>query len=144
MYRLVKRAYKELKDGEWVPSTSAFLGGSSHRVSVYRAALCDYDPTSIPVEEPGYVCRLIAEHVRAIRLKRDNPEGGDPETYEVRVEATPQYHKAHADIYTHPPAPNKSAKKTVFRFLKEALAERATWEPGFGPSDAEEPPPDTP
>jgi hypothetical protein len=138
LYRLVKLAHKELKDGEWKPSTSAFLGGSAHRVSVYRAALVANDPSSLPAEEPGYICRFVTEQVRAISIERDNPEGGDPEIYEVRVKATPQYHEAHADIYTHPPAPNNSAKKTVFRFLKEELADLAQWEPGFAPSDREE------
>lgn len=137
LYRLVKRAYKEFKDGEWKPSVSAFLGGSSYRVSVYRAALCDNDPSSLPAKEPGYVCRLITEQVRVIVITRDNAEGGDPEVYEVRVEATPQYHEAHADIYTHQTAPNNSAKKAVFRRLKEELAEIAKWEPGFAPSDGE-------
>jgi hypothetical protein len=73
--------------------------------------------------------------VRAIKIERDNPAGGNIEIYNVCVEATPQYHEAHADIYTHQPAPNKSAKRTVFRFLKEELAELAKWEPGFAPSD---------
>lgn len=134
MYRLVKHAHKELKDGEWKPSTSAFLGGSAHRVSVYRAALVANDPSSLPAEEPGYVCRFVTEQVRAISIKRH----GDPETYKARVDATPQYHEAHADIYTRPPAPTNSAKKTVFRFLKEELADLAQWEPGFAPSDREE------
>jgi hypothetical protein len=140
LYRLVKRAYKEPKDGgEWKPSSSAFLG-RDYRVSVYRAALCKNDPNSIPTEEPGYVCRLIAQQVRTIAsVKRDNPGSGETEKYEVLVEATPHgNHEAHADIYTHPAAPTKSAQKNVFRLLREALADLAKWEPGFAPSEKEE------
>lgn len=115
LYRLVKRAHKEPKDGEWKPSASAFLG-REHRISVYRAALCNNDPSSIPTDEPGYVCRLITEQVRAIdSVRRDNPETGATEEYEVRVEATPQDHIAHADIYSYPPAPNNNAQRNVFR-----------------------------
>jgi hypothetical protein len=136
LYRLVKRVHKELKDGEWKPSASAFLD-PEYRISVYRAALCNNDPSRIPTGEPGYVCRLIAEQVRAIdSVKRDNPESGETEKYEVCVEATPQENNpAHADIYAHPPAPSKSAQRRIFRLLKDALADLARWEPGFGPSD---------
>lgn len=138
MYRLVKRAYKELRDGEWKPSVSAFLD-PEHRISVYRAALCNNNPNNVPSSESGYVCRLITEQVRSIdKVKRDNPETGETETYEVRVEATPQEHVAHADIYTYyPSAPSKRAKKNLFRLLKEALADVAEWEPGYGPADVE-------
>ncbi len=92
------------------------------------------------MHEPGYVCRLIAGQVRGIdSVKRDNPEPDEPDKYEVCVEATPEgNHEAHADIYSYPPAPNKSAQKTVFRLLREALADLASWEPGFAPSDKEE------
>ena len=140
LYRLVKRAHKELESGEWKPSVDAFLGGPTYRVSVYRAALCGNDPSSLPAEEPGYVCRLIAEHVRAIdNIKRNNPETGATDKYEVCVEATPEEgnHIAHADIYLHRPAPNRSAQRKVFRLLKEALADLARWEPGYSPADVE-------
>ena len=95
-------------------------------------------------DEPGYVCSLVTERVRAIEnVKRENPEPDEPEKYDVCVEATPlPDNDAHADIYTHPPAPNNSARRTVFRMLKEQLAEISTWEPGFGPLDEEEPPAD--
>jgi hypothetical protein len=80
---------------------------------------------------------LITKQVRAIQITRDNPAGGDPEIYEVCVEATPAYHEAHADIYSHPSALSKNAKRTVFRYLKEELASLAEWEPGFAPSYGE-------
>lgn len=140
MYRLVKRAHKELESGEWKPSVDAFLGGSTHRVSVYRAALIDNGPRSLPAKEPGYVCRFIAEQVRAIdSIKRDNPETGATDEYEVCVKATPEEgnHIAHADIYLHSTAPNRSAQRKVFGLLKEALADLAKWEPGYGPADIE-------
>jgi len=140
LYRLVKLAHKEPGNGEWKPSANAFLGGSAYRVSVYRATLCGNDPSSLPAEEPGYVCRLIAGQVRAIdSIKRDNPETGETDEYEVCVEATPKEgnHIAHADIYLHRPAPNKTAQRRVFRLLKEALAALAKWEPGHGPDDKE-------
>lgn len=138
LYRLVKRAHKELEGGEWKPTVDAFLGGSAHRVSVYRAALCGNDPSSLPASEPGYVCRLIAGQVRAIdSIKRNNPETGATDKYEVRVIATPEHHFAHADIYTYPPAPNRSARRKVFGLLKEALADLAQWEPGYSPADVE-------
>lgn len=140
MYRLVKHAHKELENGEWKPSVDAFLGGSAYRVSVYRAALCGNDPSSLPAKEPGYVCRLITEQVRAIdSIKRDNPETGATDEYEVCVEATPEEgnHIAHADIYLCQAAPNRSAQRRVFGLLKEALADLAKWEPGYGPADSE-------
>jgi hypothetical protein len=139
LYRLVKRAHKELEGGEWKPSVDAFLGGAAHRISVYRAALCGNDPSSLPASEPGYVCRFIAEQVRAIAsIKRKNPETGETEVYEVCVEATPEHHIAHADIFTCSPAPNPSARRRVFGLLKEALADLAQWEPGYSPADVEE------
>ena len=140
LYRLVKRAHKEVEDGEWKPIANAFLGGSAHRVSVYRAALCDNDPDSLPTKEPGYVCRLIAEQVRAIdSVKRDNPETGGTDEYEVCVEATPEEgnHIAHADIYVHAPEATRSARRRIFGLLKEALADLAEWEPGYSPTDIE-------
>jgi hypothetical protein len=76
-------------------------------------------------------------------ITRDAAEG--MERYEVRVEATPQPDNiAHADIYLHRAAPTKSAQKAVFRMLKEELVRLAQWEPGFGPSDGEVPPPTIP
>lgn len=140
LYRLVKRAHKELEGGEWKPSVDAFLGGSAHRISVYRAALCANNPSSLPANEPGYVCRLVAGQVRAIdSIKRDNPETGATDEYEVCVKATPEEgnHTAHADIYVHRPAPNRSAQRKVFGLLKEALADLAKWEPGYSPTDIE-------
>jgi hypothetical protein len=139
LYRLVKRAHKELENGEWKVSANAFLGGSAYRISVYRAALCGNDPSSLPTDEPGYVCRLIAEQVRAIdSIKRDNPDGTADE-YEVCVKATPEEgnHIAHADIHLHKAAPNRSAQRKVFGLLKEVLAHLARWEPGYGPADIE-------
>jgi hypothetical protein len=135
LYRLVKHVHTKLEDGEWKPSSSAFLG-RDYRVSVYRAALCNDDPGSLPSEEPGYVCCLITHEVRAIdSVKRDNVEGTKTEEYEVRVEAPPQEgnHRAHADIYSFPPAPSKTAQKNVFRLLREALADLARWDKRFGP-----------
>jgi hypothetical protein len=141
LYRLVKRAHKELEGGEWKPSVDAFLGGSAHRISVYRAALCANDPSSLPAKEPGYVCRFIAGQVRAIdSIKRDNPETGGTDEYEVCVKATPEEgnHRAHADIYVRSPAPpSQSARRKVFGLLKEALADLAQWEPGYSPADVE-------
>ncbi len=140
LYRLVKRAHKELESGEWKPSANAFFGGSKHRVSVYRSTLCDNDPSSLPSQEPGYVCRLVAGQVRTIdSVKRDNPETGVTDTYKVCIKATPEEgdHVAHADIYLHRPAPNRSAQRKVFGLLKEALADLAEWEPGHSPSDVE-------
>jgi hypothetical protein len=134
LYRLVKRAYKELRDGGWKPSVSAFLD-PNHRISVYRAALCGNDPSSLPANEPGYVCRLITEQVRGIVITRDDPESGNLEAYKVCVKATPQHHEAHADIYIDRSAPTNNAKKKIFRRLKEELAEIAEWESGFAPSD---------
>ena len=140
MYRLVKRAHKEPEGGEWKASVDAFLGGPAHRISVYRAALCANDPSSLPANEPGYVCRFIAGQVRAIdSIKRDNPETGVTDEYRVCVQATPEEgnHIAHADIYLHAPAPNRTAQRKVFGLLKEALAALAEWEPGYGPGDIE-------
>ena len=111
-----------------------------HRVSVYRAALCGNDPSSLPAEEAGHVCRLFAGQVRAIdSIKRDNPETGEMDEYRVCVEATPEEgnHVAHADIYLHRPAPNRTAQRKVFGLLKEALADLAEWEPGYSPADIE-------
>lgn len=53
----------------------------------------------------------------------------------MRVEATPQEgnHEAHADIYSFTLALSKTAQKNVFRLLREALADLARWETGFGP-----------
>ena len=140
MYRLVKRAHKELEGSEWKPSVDAFLGGPAHRISVYRAALCANDPSRLPAREPGYVCRFIAGQVRAIdSIKRDNPETGVTDEYEVCVEATPEEgnHRAHADIYVHTSALSRNARRKVFGLLKEALADLAQWEPGYSPADVE-------
>jgi hypothetical protein len=138
LYRLVKRAHKELEVNEWKPSVDAFLGGPAHRISVYRAALCGNDPSSLPASEPGYVCRFIAGQVRAIdSVKRNNPETGETDKYEVCVEATPEHHIAHADIFICSPPSGRSARRKVFRLLKEALADLAQWEPGYSPADVE-------
>jgi hypothetical protein len=138
LYRLVKIDYVELENGEWRPTQDAFLGGSERRISVYRAALVNNDPSSLPRREPGYVCRFTAGQARTIdRVKRTNPESGETEKYKVCVEATPEEgnHVAHADVYSHPPAPSNKARRDLFRLLKEALKDLAKWEPRYSPSD---------
>lgn len=94
------------------------------------------------VDDSDSICRLVAEKVRNIDVGAKMTPGGEIiHRYEVRVDATPKsYNDAHADIYAHP----ERATYKAYRLLREALAALAKWEPGFSPSDREEPPSDTP
>lgn len=133
LYRLVKRerGYTKLENGEWRPSSQAFLGGHKRRISVDRAKLCNNDPRHTQVEETDYVCRLVAVEVRSIDTVAKRTHKNEViYRYEVRVDSTPKSENAaHADIYAY----LKVATKGAFRQLKEKLAELAEWEEGFKP-----------
>jgi hypothetical protein len=132
LYRLVRPNYAKFEEGKWYPSAQAFLGGPELRISVDRAKLCNYRPTYTQVDNTDYICRLLAEQVRSIdTVVKKNHKNRVIHNYKVRVDSTPQpENAAHADIYAN----SEEVTKGAFRLLREALAARAAWEPGFGPT----------
>lgn len=136
VYRLVKKGYVELENGQWRPTHDAFLGGKQRRVSVDRARKCGNDPTHTQEEKKDYICSLLVETVRGIDVGAKIEKGQEVLTYETRVDATPRCdNDAHADIYAYP----ERAGKRNFRLLREGLAAFAVWEAGFQPTKSNPP-----
>lgn len=133
----------EIRDGEWCPSSQAFLGGSKRCISVDRAALCGEDPTHTQVDDGDFVCWLNTGQVHSIDtvVKKDS-KNQIVDTYEVRVESTPREgNDAHADVFAQlESAPTEIATKGAFRQLKEELAGLAKWVDDFAPEEGWGPP----
>jgi hypothetical protein len=130
LYRLVRRKYVVLADGEWRPTKDGFRGGEQRRISVDRAKRCGNDPAHTQIGTDP-VCRLVVGPVLSIDVgPRMNAKNEQIGSYEVRVEATPlPCNAAHADIFAYP----EKASKPPYRLLREGLAALAEWEEGFGP-----------
>lgn len=132
----------EWSDGEVKASTQAFFD-RSYRISVDRAHLCGNNPAHTQVEPGDHVCRLRAGDVRRINTVQSfEPDGKTvARNYDVRVEPDPvaedharnqKANPAHAVIFAHPHP--EVGLKSVFRRLREALAQLAVWEEGFAPA----------
>jgi hypothetical protein len=131
VYRLVKMDYVvQSEDGEWHPTKDAFRG-RDRRISVDRAAKCNYDP-SYTQKGIDPVCRLRVGEVRSIDIgPKFDSKGRIIDKYEAYVEATPQpCNDAHADIYAHP----EKASDRAWKLLREGLAAIYEWEEGFAPT----------
>lgn len=146
LYRAVQHGRKRVKmvDGALRPTAQCFLD-RSHQISVDRASKCGYSPSSTQRSSTDYVCCLVVREVQSIGgIKTQDEKGRTVSEHTVNVRSNPLGQRcllhdcseqpenlAHALIVAHPHISSGS----TFKRLKESLAQIATWEPNFAPTE---------